>query len=273
MELVKSGEKLAKAVMSVHGDKQCVWASWKETGVGCLLCHNYKIALDVERTTAARRKTRPCPWQQFAMLVFKKETLARHAETDVHQQALFYHATGKKHIEVFSKPEKTAPDENGKHVPTPLALRKLVVSIANRMSRTAYIKSEQAIRTDNNFEGFISKESCARASYCLAETLRQQWRARLPESRISIASDAAGRVDVLDFRAFDTVRGEVWEGTFGLARHGRTDGEKIKRMSPQEEAKHARQLATSLTNIIKAFERAMNNDRQMRLSEWSKSKP
>ena len=249
----KSGEKLAKAVMSVHGDKQCVWASWKETGVGCLLCHNYKIALDVERTTAARRKTRPCPWQHFAMLVFKKETLARHAETDVHQQALFYHATGKKHIEVFSKPEKTAPDENGKHVPTPFALRKLVVSIANRMSRNAYIKSEQAIRTDNNFEGFISKESCARASYCLAETLRQQWRARLPESRISIASDAAGRVDVLDFRAFDTVRGEVWEGTFGLARHGRTDGEKIKRMSPQEEAKHARQLATSLTNIIKAF--------------------
>ena len=62
--------------MSVHGDKQMVWAAWKEEGVGCVMCFNYGLYLTKEMPTL--KKCSACPWANFKMLILKKNALLRH---------------------------------------------------------------------------------------------------------------------------------------------------------------------------------------------------
>ena len=61
----------------------------------------------------------------------------------------------------------------------------------------------------------------------LAETLRQRWSLSLKMSKLSVASDSAGDVDAVTFKAFDGVK--VWHGTFGLAQKVRNRKTKVGR--------------------------------------------
>ena len=92
----KLGATHAMEVMSVYGGKQCVWAAWKDEGVGCLLCFNFQIALDkrVGKPTQARCRVAQCPWAHFKMLILKKSALLRHEQAPRHPNAVAFHATG-----------------------------------------------------------------------------------------------------------------------------------------------------------------------------------
>ena len=72
---VKWGELHASHhdVISVHDDKQIAWAVWNKDGVGCVLCHNFRLALTKNRTLGKFQlpEKEKCPWACFSMLITK----------------------------------------------------------------------------------------------------------------------------------------------------------------------------------------------------------
>ena len=217
----KLGATHAIEVMSVYGGKQCVWAAWKDEGVGCLLCFNFQIALDkrVGKPTQARCRVAQCPRAHFKMLIFKKNALLRHEQTARHQKAVAFHATGS--VVSILPPVINKDTEmivaHVRGVPTLIALRRLVSAVQTGHSASAFVGQELITRNSDPtvFEGFSSRESMWAAVGVLAETLRQRWRLSLKTSKLSVASDSAGDVDAVTFKAFYAVK--VWHGTFGLA--------------------------------------------------------
>ena len=113
-------------------------------------------------------------------------------------------------------------------VPTLIELRRLVSAVQKGNSASAFVGQELITRNSDPtvFEGFSSRESMWAAVGVLAETLRQRWRLSLKTSKLSVASDSAGDVDAVTFKAFDGVK--VWHGTFGLAQQHLAQSEKLK---------------------------------------------
>ena len=94
----KHGASHAAEVMSVCGQKKCAWAVWKDEGLGCVICFNYRLALakaGLRPEGVVRRLSKECPWASFKMLIYRKSALRRHEETLQHRKAVAFHATGK----------------------------------------------------------------------------------------------------------------------------------------------------------------------------------
>ena len=72
---VKWGERHASGhdVVSVHDGKQIAWAVWNKNCVGCVLCHNFRLALTKNRTLGKFQfpEKEKCPWACFSMLITK----------------------------------------------------------------------------------------------------------------------------------------------------------------------------------------------------------
>ena len=255
----KSGAIHAAEVMSVHGDKQSVWAAWKDEGVGCVMCFNYGLFLTKEMPTLknARHVTNKmlaCPWANFKMLILKKNALLRHEQTVGHQKALSFHATGKLTIPTSVAPSPNAPTPLVKSVPSLAALRRLCTAIQYGSTLNAFAAQELATQSGElvqHWQGFTSKDSVRKGLAVIAETFRQRWRLSLGACKLAVASDSAGQVDAVTFRAFDGRK--VWHGSFGLAEHHRTQGMVLQNISDMPEKKAAALLADTVIGVVRSF--------------------
>ena len=81
--------------------------------------------------------------------------------------------------------------------------------------------------------------------------------------KLAVASDSAGEVDVVTFRAFDGMK--VWHGSFGIAEHHRTQGVVFQKKSDMLEKKAAALLAETVVGVVRAFctERTAANTRSL----------
>jgi hypothetical protein len=246
----KHGAIHAAEVMSVHGDKQMVWAAWKEEGVGCVMCFNYGLYLTKEMLTLKRCSA--CPWANFKMLIFRKNALSRHEETMGHRKAVSFHATGK-----LTMPTSVAPspkEPTPLRVPSLAAVRRLCTGIQHGSSLNAIAAQESATKSGErgrHWCGFISKDSVRTGLAVIAETFRQTWRLSLETCKLAVSSDSAGEVDAVTFRAFDGRK--VWHGSFGLAEHHRTQGMVIQKKSDIQEQKASALLADTVVGVIRSF--------------------
>ena len=158
--------------------EKCVWVVWKDEGVGCLMCFNYRLALTRAGLTprgADRRLSKECPWASFKMLIFRKSALRRHEETVQHRKAVAFHTTGKLTCEGTNFPEQrefSNQTDCSKGVPTPAALRRACSAIQRGTAINAIVAQERATKSGiHNFEGFFSCESTRAAVGVLAGTL------------------------------------------------------------------------------------------------------
>ena len=247
----KSGARHAMEVMSVHGDKQYVWAAWKDDGVGCRLCFNFHLARGERPTPPGKMRMAKCPWANFKMLIFKKNSLLRHERTAQHRSAVAFHCTGSivdfKAVPREHEIEASGRGESARGVPTVVALKRLVTAMQRGQSGKSFVAQE---RTKDE-ESFKSPESMWAGVRILAETLRQRWRLFLKHSKISVATDASGEVDAVTFQAFDGEK--VRHGTFGLAQQHLAQGERLPKKSNVPDDKGAEALAKTVIAVIRAF--------------------
>ena len=187
--------------------EKCVWVVWKDEGVGCLMCFNYRLALTRAGLTprgADRRLSKECPWASFKMLIFRKSALRRHEETVQHRKAAAFHATGKLTCEgtnFLEQREFSKETDCSKGVPTPAALKRLCSAVQRGIAFKAIVAQETATESGiRNFESFFSYLSVSAAVGVLAETLRQQWRSSFGACKPAVASDSRKEVDAVTFR-------------------------------------------------------------------------
>ncbi len=243
------GERLLKASATEHAGLAYCWAAWKD-GVGCLLCANLSLELQVLKAPSKSRCRALTKWGRFRAKPFLEHHFIDHGKTKTHQSALKFHVTGVVDVPNISLDDLKKGREQ-RHEDEKDAFRRLVSAVEKGISQRAFIEQEKTAFAKTGRIGFLSILSYGKGLWCTAEVQRRRWQDRLKGSKtIFVTSDGAGKNDVMNFDALDKSR-KKFIGTFGLTQFGqRSDlGEGVDR----KDLSAAEALAAAVMNCIKTF--------------------